>query len=152
MLARMQLFLPRDARYLPVLRNLADCMLSNFTVPDDAMQDIKVAMTEACGNAVRHADGVAEYAVFLQVSESACEVEVVDGGPGFPSDQDSPSEAAATAADSEREGGRGLHLMRALVDESSFDSVENATYVRLVKRWSVVGPRGPAGSVAMTAP
>lgn len=144
MLVRMQLALPRDARHVSLMRDVAECVLSGFEVPGDAVDDVKLAVTEACANAVRHASGSAEYAVRLGVSDSECEIEVIDTGPGFkagtvqpPDATGSPDDAAGATAPNaaEFESGRGLVLVRALVDDLQFIREHNATRVRLVKRW-----------------
>ncbi len=128
MLVKMQLSLPTEARYVGMMRNVAECVMSDIGAPTDANHDLQVAVTEACANAVRHSD-VAEYIVRLQVSDSACEVEVVDLGSGF-----HPAEIAAPAGD-DFEGGRGLFLMQALVDDLEFVREHDGTHVRLTKTW-----------------
>ena len=139
-LVRMQLSLPRDARYVALMRQVASCVMSDFGVPTEAIDDIQLAVTEACGNAVRHATGVAEYSVRLGVGVEACEVDVIDMGPGF----DPPPLTSPTHADFET--GRGLYLIQALVDDLQFIREDHATHVRLVKRWPGVKLPEPAPS------
>lgn len=129
---RVQLRLPRDASYVPLTRNVANCLLEDMGVPDEALGDIQVALSEACANVVRHAAGVFDYSVTLAIKpEGSCEIEVVDLGAGF----DLP--AVAGGLDADAEAGRGLFLMRELVDDFQFLREHNATRVRLVKRWPV---------------
>lgn len=125
---RMQLSLPRDSRYVPVMRSVAECVLGRMNAPGDAADDIRVALSEACTNAVRHAVGTSEYTVRFAVAADGCEVEIVDLGPGF-----DPNGRSGAVADAET--GRGLMLMRALVDDLEFIRSEDTTRVRLVKRW-----------------
>jgi serine/threonine-protein kinase RsbW len=99
-------------------------------VTDACNDDIQVALTEACTNVLRHAQGNSqEYEVTLQIDERKCEISVDDAGAGFEqgvSGSQIPGEVP--------ESGRGIHLMRTLVDDVRFDAVPgNGTVVRLEK-------------------
>jgi serine/threonine-protein kinase RsbW len=133
-LIRMQLSLPRDSRYVGVMREVAACVLGEFSLPDELVDDIRLAVTEACANAVRHAAGSGEYTVALSVGAGGCQIEVTDFGPGFPSGL-SLDDDAVQDGDLPAETGRGLHLIRALVDDLQFVRDDDATRVVLVKRW-----------------
>ena len=127
---KMQLSLPTEARYVGMMRNVTSAVMSDMGVPQDANDDVQLAVTEACANAVRHSD-VGEYVVRLALGEERCEVEVVDLGGGFePADFAAPTE-------SEHESGRGLHLMHELVDDLQFVRADDGTHVRLTKTWDV---------------
>lgn len=128
MLVKMQLSLPTEGRYVGMMRNVAQTVLTDVGVPDDANDDIQLAVTEACSNAVRHSDS-GEYIVRLEVGDEGCEVEVVDLGSGFDvGDIRQQSEDV--------EGGRGLWLMQALVDDLQFVRGDDGTHVRLRKQWT----------------
>lgn len=127
----MTLSLPRDGRFVTVLRNVAACMLEGSSAPVEAIKDIEVALSEACANVIRHAEGTAEYSVSLAVSSSECVIEVTDLGPGFNQREHVPARPGAADA----EAGRGLYLMRALVDHLEFSRTESAMKVQLTKRW-----------------
>jgi serine/threonine-protein kinase RsbW len=129
--------LPRDARYVPLLRNLTRGLLADFGAPADASHDIQVAVSEACANAVRHASGTAEYMVSLGLDREHCEVEITDRGR---SDEPLPGPPDVTHVDAE--AGRGLLLMRALVDDFQFTRRDDATCVRLAKIWDHLGVAG----------
>ena len=124
----VQLSLPRDARYVAVMRNVATCLLRDVDAPDHVVDDLRLAVTEACANVVVHAAGVDDYSVHLTVDEGGCEVEVVDLGPGFAPDH--------PTAGVDEEDGRGLTLIRTLVDDLEFAREDTAMRVRLVKRWA----------------
>lgn len=133
----LQLSLPRDARYVSIMRNVATSLLRDVEAPEGAVNDLRVAVSEACANVVLHAAGVDEYSANLTVDPEGCQVEIVDHGPGF--DGEPPE------ADLEDEHGRGLALIDSLVDELEFVCDEAATRVRLVKRWEDLGlPADPA--------
>lgn len=136
MLLRMELSLPREARFVAILRNVTQCVLVDLGVPQTDSDDIQLALTEACANAVRHAVGSGEYSVMLRLGEESCEVEISDLGPGFAA----PDVAApVTDAQTDAESGRGLQLIRALVDDLQFIREDDATRVRLTKRFNGLG-------------
>ena len=128
MLVRMQLSLPTESRYVGMMRNVAECVMTDMGAPGEASEDVQLAVTEACANAVRHSD-VSEYVVRLNVDDALCEVEVVDLGGGF-----DPSLVPAPGA-VELENGRGLFLMQELVDDLEFVRDRDGTHVKLTKRW-----------------
>jgi serine/threonine-protein kinase RsbW len=124
---KMQLSLPTEARYVGMMRSVAECVMSDIGVPTDANEDVQLAVTEACANAVRHSD-VGEYIVRLMFDDHSCEVEVVDLGSGF-----DPDEIRLQGEDFEH--GRGLYLMQELVDDLQFVRGDDGTHVRLRKQW-----------------
>jgi serine/threonine-protein kinase RsbW len=138
MLVRLELALPRDARYVGMMREVAGCVLDGIGAPEDATADVQLALSEACANAVRHAVGTAEYSVRFGVSAHAVEIEIIDVGPGFPVDPDGP------AADPDSESGRGLTLINALVDDCEFVRDGRDNRVRLTKRFEDIRPPAPA--------
>ncbi|HSJ43605.1 MAG TPA: ATP-binding protein [Euzebyales bacterium] len=134
----LQLTLPRDAQYVGVLRRVADSLLRGLNVPDESVDDVAVALSEACGNVIRHAEGTNEYGVQLSVDAHQCSIEVCDLGPGF--DAEALAEDAAPLDEvAAAEDGRGLPLLQALMDDLEFVREEDTTTVRLVKRWEAVG-------------
>lgn len=106
--------LPVDADSVPFVRWVCRQALEHLGVEPLAVQEIALALSEACANVVRHAADRAEYEVEVDVSEQRCRIAVRDGGTGF-----DPSTAEAGAG-SVLDEGRGVLLMRALVDELQF--------------------------------
>ena len=123
------LCLPRDRASVPVVRHLLHSSMDRLGVKPECLSDMELAVTEACTNVLQHAAGTdAEYEVQVEVNESMCEIRVTDGGEGF--DHEAVAKFAATSA----ENGRGIQLMRALVDKVQFLSRPQAgTIVHLVK-------------------
>ena len=132
MLVKMQLSLPTEGRYVGMMRNVAQTVLTDVGVPDEANDDIQLAVTEACANAVRHSD-TGEYIVRLEVGDEGCEVEVVDLGTGF-------DVGDIRQQGEDLESGRGLWLMQALVDDLQFVRGDDGTHVRLRKQWDALEP------------
>ncbi|HUK68460.1 MAG TPA: ATP-binding protein [Streptosporangiaceae bacterium] len=74
---------PCEAVSVPVMRRVLGDTLRNFGVVDDCIDDILVAVSEACTNVLRHGGSARRYEVVTSVGPSGCLVEVVDSGPGF---------------------------------------------------------------------
>ncbi len=129
---RFTLCLPRDEASVPVVRHVCRDALSMLGIEDDCVGQIELAVTEACTNVLRHVQGTdAEYEVSVSVNETRCEIRLVDtAGEAFALD-----EAGREEAHPEAESGRGIFLMRAMVDELKFVSEpEKGSVVHLVKK------------------
>lgn len=133
--------LPRDNLSIPVSRHIVRDALREIGVAEDCINDIAVAQSEACTNVIDHSGPGDDYEVNVTITDHRCVIRVVDKGHGF----DSAIPRAPNDLASER--GRGIQLMRALVDEVHFVSdAESGTAVRLEKALvfrddAVFGPR-----------
>jgi serine/threonine-protein kinase RsbW len=105
----VRLNLPREAGSVPAVRRLLRTALAILRVDRESGDDLEIALTEACANVVKHADGAAKFEVQLDVDDRRCAIEVLDDGLGF-----DPGAAGDAAPGDQLEGGRGLFLIRAL--------------------------------------
>ena len=121
--------LPRDARSLPLMRGLLRQALEHLSVATPAIEEIVLALTEACANVVQHAGEHEEYQVDVAITDDTCRISVLDEGHGFDFD------SAVAPEGSPLEAGRGLVLMKALVDDLQFVRAEDGRHrVELTKR------------------
>ena len=129
------LCLPRDEASVPVVRHLCRDALMKLGVEEGCVSDIEVAVTEACTNVLDHAQGTDdEYEVNVEVNHATCEIRIIDTGTGFDHNGAGREMSAGSA-----ESGRGIFLMRAMVDDLSFLSEpERGTMVHLVKKLELV--------------
>lgn len=139
MVAELTLTLPRDPRHVGVTRRVTRSMLEELGVADAVVEEVELAVAEACSNAVRHAAGSASYRITVEADEHGCAIHVVDSGPGFTLSQE-------RLRPSTGEEGHGLHLIDTLVDEASFERRAEGMAVRLWKSWSGPGPDGESAS------
>jgi anti-sigma regulatory factor (Ser/Thr protein kinase) len=107
--------LPVDSTSVPFVRGLCRQALEHLGVPRTIVDEVTLALTEACANVVHHAGEHAEYEVQVAIDDALCRISVFDDGDGF--DPDALPDATGRAP---LEGGRGLLLMQALVDRLSF--------------------------------
>lgn len=131
--------LPHERRSVPMVRHIIRAAMTDLGVSAACAYDIEVAVSEACTNVVEHAARSDEYEVRLNVEDDRCVLRVVDVGE-HPDDLRFPTDPP----DAEVEHGRGLLLMRTLVDTVGFDSFEEqGTVVSLEKELDYLdaGPR-----------
>lgn len=115
---------------LPRYRHRVSELLEPLPLARDARYDMALAAGEALGNAYDHAAGVGCVLTVRAYSDRVV-VEVVDGGAGFAID-------ATEVPEESEERGRGIKLMRLLVDgvEVRRRTDGQGTQVRLVKLFS----------------
>ena len=77
----MVLFLPRDAASVPVSRQVLDGCLATLGVTPDTRNDLALALSEACANAIQHSSRGEEYEVTASARDGRCVIEVVNTGP-----------------------------------------------------------------------
>lgn len=106
--------LPRESVSVPVVRRLAAQALRAFGVDDEDVDDVQLAITEACANVIDHAGETDTYDVKIELAADRCAITVVDQGTGFDATE------VPEQAEHDAEMGRGLALMRALVDNVAF--------------------------------
>jgi serine/threonine-protein kinase RsbW len=122
--------LPTDAQSVPLVRGLLRQALQYLGVAESGIQEIVLALTEACANVVQHAAEHEEYEVDVAIDDVTCLISVVDDGGGF-----DPELTAVAQGRSPLDRGRGLILMRALVDRLDFVLDEDGRHrVTLEKR------------------
>jgi serine/threonine-protein kinase RsbW len=132
-LTRLELEVPARPEYL-VLGRLALAGIARVRPVDlDTLSDLKLALTEACSNSMRHAyeAGPGRVQITFELGDGQIAVAVSDDGPGF-------EEPAIRFADANEidEGGLGLSIIRAITDDVQFGQRDDRTgsCVRFVKR------------------
>jgi serine/threonine-protein kinase RsbW len=112
----VRLTMPARAEYLILARLALAGIAREVAMSEAALADLKLAVTEACGNAVRHAYAAegGTVRVVYTVGPDAIEITVEDDGPGV-----APEEIPADPFVDEdpAESGMGLAIIRAVTDE-----------------------------------
>jgi serine/threonine-protein kinase RsbW len=116
----VRLSFPAKADYLLLARLALAGVARSLPVGPELLADLKLAVTEACGNAVRHAYGGGEGSVGVEfvLGEDRLEMIVEDEGSGIglPIEEIVP-EKADEAPSEPIDGGMGMAIIRAIVDE-----------------------------------
>ena len=129
----VRLSFPAKPDYLLLARLALAGLARTLPAADDVVADLKLAVTEACGNVVRHAYGDDPGDVFVSyiVRDGALEILVEDHGKGLEGTDASTAAMAAPA-----DGGMGMAIIRTIVDELSIDAGADGrgTVIRMTKR------------------
>ena len=133
--ALVSIALPRQAYTVAVVRDILDTLLVRGGLCRGCVDDILLAVSEACANAVDHGDPAHEYTVETDLGPRWCDVRVSNVGKAAPDRSfserftgDRPSFPGFESI-----SGRGILLMRYLMDEVALE-IEPRTTVLLRKR------------------
>lgn len=114
------LVLPSRLASVAEVDGFVEDLVADFGLNDDVRGNILISLTEAVTNGIRHGNGC-DPDKYVRVDvwrrRASVRVRVTDEGPGFEPDA-VPDPTCPSLR--EREGGRGVFLMRALADEISF--------------------------------
>lgn len=95
----------------------------------DEIYDLKLAVTEAATNVIRHAEVEAFDIEYLR-HRDAIEITVTDSGGGFDTDVQPPPPGSTGGI----EGGLGLSVIRNLVDRVAIESSPGKTCLKMMRR------------------
>ena len=119
--------LPSSSEYVLLARLVVSCVgqLAEFE-PED-VYDLKLAVTEAATNVIRHAE-VGSFQVEYRVLPRVVEITVADEGGGFDVEK-------LTGKPDDEYGGFGIAVIRSLVDEVILDSTAGGgTRLTMIRR------------------
>jgi serine/threonine-protein kinase RsbW len=128
----VRLTIPARPEYITLGRLALTALAGVRPVSDEALHDLKLALTEACTNSVKHAyeeggEGTVDILYELQADRLA--VEVGDAGTGF-----EPLDSDGANGEELSEGGLGIEIIRAVTDEVEIEAREGGgSRLRFVK-------------------
>lgn len=129
----VRLRVPARAEYVALARLALSGLADIVALPEELLADLKLALTEAVSNSVRHAyaDGGGFVSIVYVLSPDALAVEVEDDGKGF-----DPERPPALEGEELTEGGLGIAIIRTIVDEFELHSQPGVrgSRLRFVKR------------------
>jgi serine/threonine-protein kinase RsbW len=110
----VRLTIPARPEYITLGRLALTAIAGLRPLSDETLHDLKLALTEACTNSVKHAyeDGSGSVDIVYELHSDRLAVEIGDAGTGF-----EPRAAAGNGVDELEEGGLGIAIIRALTDE-----------------------------------
>jgi serine/threonine-protein kinase RsbW len=131
---KILLDLPSRLELLGVVDRLADGITEHMEFEDVDKDAVAISVIEACTNAIQHGhhdEGAISVKLCFELQKDTLVITVHDRGAGF--DLSSLSEVAPPDLLATR--GRGIYIMRAMMDEVDFD-FSDGTLVRLAKHRS----------------
>jgi serine/threonine-protein kinase RsbW len=132
----VELRIPAKPEYITLCRLALTGLGQLRDIADDTMADLKLALTEAVSNSVRHAygpNGEGSVGVRYELHPDRLGIEVVDDGAGF-----DPAAPDAPEGEELSEGGLGIAIIKSIADEFELQSTPGTrgSTLRFVKRLS----------------
>jgi len=127
----IKLCIPGKPEYVGTVRMAVSHVASHAGFDIEAIDDIKVAVSEACTNIIRHSHTHADYTydVIIEREDKSLAITVKDSGVGFDTGgyiEPIPGET--------RGSGMGIFILRALMDEVDIQSeLGVGTNIRMTK-------------------
>ena len=116
--------IPANADFIPTVRLTLSGIASKLDFSIDEIEDLKIAVSEACNNVIQHAyNNIEKGEIVLQfdLRDEGLEVTVSDQGCGF--DVQNISSLKPKQENHEKFGfGLGLTFIKTLMDDTSFTS------------------------------
>jgi serine/threonine-protein kinase RsbW len=121
---------PGKPEYVGTIRMAVSCLANSLGFDVESIEDIKVAVSEACNNALCHrTTGKGGYEVSCEISKERLVVSVSDRSGGF-----DPKTYVEPCLDRPREGGLGIYIIKALMDEVDiFTEIGIGTRIQMIK-------------------
>ena len=130
------LYVPSSTENLSMIRDFVKNIGSKAGMDDMDTAKLELVVDEACSNVMEHAyksDATKEVSIRVTVDDTAVEIVVIDTGKGF----DPASIEQRKIEDlisSRRNGGLGMRLMKAFMDEVHYEMVPGVkNELRMVK-------------------
>lgn len=144
----VRLAIPSRLELLEILNDVADGVGEQMGFEEDERDSVAIAVVEAGTNAIQHGNGhesTRMVEVVFRLLPDELVVEVSDTGRGFKLEVLEDPTAPENIL---KERGRGIFIMRLMMDDVRFDFTDHGTCCRLVKRRrppevEVIGSPGP---------
>lgn len=124
----VRLRIPARAEFIALARLALSGLADIVDLPEELLADLKLALTEAVSNSVRHAyaDEGGFVSIAYELSAHLLAIEVVDDGEGF-----DPDRPPALEGEELTEGGLGIAIIRTIADDFEIESEAGARGSRL---------------------
>jgi len=127
----VRLTIPAKPEYITLGRLALTAIGRLQELEEEVLGDLKLALTEACTNSVRHAyaDGAGTVEIVYELYPDRLVIEVSDTGEGF-----EPIDGDGMDPEELSEGGLGIAIIQSLADELQIDAREGGgSRLRFVK-------------------
>lgn len=125
----VELRVPCKAEWVALARLSVAAVASRLHFSIDEIEDIKLAVAEACTNAIQHANGSAFIEIKCEALTDRLRISVRDHGRGT-----RPESIHSRDLEDERVGGLGVFLIRSLMDDVTYDvNPEHGTQLVMTK-------------------
>ncbi len=128
----LKIVMPSDPHFLCVVRAAVGELGLAYGLPEESCRGITLAVDEALANVIRHAyksHHGHEIELDCRVVADQMEFRILDCG-----EPPDPARICAQPLDDVSLSGRGTHLMKAIMDEVSYERVGGKNQVKMIKR------------------
>ncbi|MGI6727102.1 MAG: ATP-binding protein [Anaerovoracaceae bacterium] len=126
----LRLSVPGKPEYVGTVRMAISCLANSVGFDIESIEDIKVAVSEACTNVVCHGRKESgEYEVCCELCKDRIVVSVIDHAGGY-----DVNTYQKPCLECPKEGGLGIFIIQALMDEVNiFTEIGSGTKIEMVK-------------------
>ncbi len=122
-------YIPRKKEYVSCARLTVTSIAAVAGFDVEKIEDIRLAVGEACNNAVLHSNGSDSIEISLVFDSPKITISVKDDGDGFEFDEN-----ARTLDDEYNGSGLGIYIIKSLMDDVDITSERNlGTCITMVK-------------------
>lgn len=120
--------IPANPDYVSIIRLTTSGIANKIGFSIDDIEDMKVAVSEACTNAIKHSNDN-NVQVIYNIIENGIEIEIKDNGKGYDIGAIETPDLA-----NPKESGLGLFIIQTLMDEVTIESKGNqGTIIKMTK-------------------
>lgn len=120
--------IPANPDYVSILRLTTSGIANKLGFSMDDIEDMKVAVSEACTNAVKHSEDN-KVNIRFNLLENGIEIEIKDNGKGY-----DVNSIGAPDLSTPKESGLGIFIIQTLMDEVNIESKGNqGTTIKMTK-------------------
>lgn len=117
-----------NPEYVGIIRLTTSGIANKIGFSMDDIEDIKVAVSEACTNAIKHSNDDIFYITYTML-ENGLTIEISDKGEGY-----NIANIPQPDLENPKENGLGLFIIQTLMDDVSIESIENqGTTIKMTK-------------------
>ena len=117
-----------NPEYVSIIRLTVSGLANKVGFSLDDIEDMKVAVSEACTNAIKHSNDDIFYITYTML-ENGLTIEISDKGEGY-----NIENIPQPDLENPKENGLGLFIIQTLMDDVSIESIENqGTTIKMTK-------------------
>lgn len=117
-----------NPEYVGIIRLTTSGIANKIGFSIDDIEDMKVAVSEACTNAIKHSNNDV-FNITFSMLENGLTIEIQDNGKGYDVEN-----TLQPDLENPKESGLGLFIIQTLMDDVSIESKENkGTIVKMTK-------------------
>ncbi|CEH36068.1 ATP-binding protein [Romboutsia lituseburensis] len=117
-----------NPEYVGIIRLTTSGIANKIGFSIDDIEDMKVAVSEACTNAIKHSNDDIFYITYTML-ENGLTIEISDKGEGY-----NIENIPQPDLENPKENGLGLFIIQTLMDDVSIESIENqGTTIKMTK-------------------